>query len=130
MAVYRGQAPALQELAGTDLRDIKSRALAKAIAAGDQAVADIVRRAARLLGVATASIVNLLAPDVVVLGGGLVEALEEIYLDEVRAAVADHAMPFLARQVKVRAAKLGDRATVMGAAALAENAFAGKSRHA
>ena len=128
VAVYRGQSPVLRELAGTDLRDIKSRTLAKAIAAGDRVVEDIVRRAARLLGVATASVVNLLAPDVVVLGGGLVEALEQLYLDEVRAAVLLHAMPFLGRHVKVRAAKLGDHATVLGAAALAEKSFGRKAR--
>ena len=122
-AVYRGQAPALRDLVGTDLREIKSRTLAKAIAAGDRAVEDIVRRAARLLGVATAGMVNLLAPDVVVLGGGLVEALEQLYLEEVRAAVEQQAMPFLGRTVKVRAARLGDHAGVMGAAALAANAL-------
>ncbi len=117
-AAYRGQAPALLELAGTDLRDVKSRTLAKSIAAGDSAVEDIVRRAARQLGVAAAGVVNLIAPDIIILGGGLVEALEKLYLAEVREAVANHAMPLLADRVKVRAAQLGDRATVLGAAAL------------
>jgi len=117
-AAYRGQAPALLELAGTDVREVKSRTLAKAIAAGDQAIEDLVRRAARQLGVAAASVVNLIAPDIIVLGGGLVEALEKLYLDEVREAVEQHAMPLLADRVKVRAARLGDRAAVLGAAAL------------
>ena len=126
-AVYRGQAPALRELVGTDLSDMRSRTLAKAIAAGDEIVEQIVRRAAYLLGTATASMVNLLAPDVVVLGGGLVEALEHIYVMEVREAIAQQAMPFLGRKVKVCAAKLGDHASVMGGAALAQEAFGGKS---
>ena len=126
-AVYRGQAPALRELAGTDLSDMRSRTLAKAIAAGDEIVEHIVRRAAYLLGAATANMVNLLAPDVVVLGGGLVEALEHIYVTEVREAIAQHAMPFLGRKVKICAAKLGDHASVMGGAALAQEAFGGKS---
>ncbi len=121
-AAYRGQAPTLLELAGTDLREIKSRTLAKSIAAGDRAIEDIVRRAARQLGVAAASIVNLIAPDIIVLGGGLVEALEKLYLEEVRAAVLQHAMPLLGERVKVRAAQLGDHATVLGAAALVAEA--------
>jgi glucokinase len=121
-AAYRGQAPALLELAGTDLREVKSRTLAKAIAAGDRAIEDIVRRAARQLGVAAAGVVNLIAPDIIVLGGGLVEALEKLYLEEVREAVAQHAMPLLADSVKIRAASLGDHATVLGAAALAAEA--------
>lgn len=117
-AAYRGQAPALLELAGTDLREIKSRTLAKSIAAGDRAVEDIVRRAARQLGVAAAGVVNLIAPDIIVLGGGLVEALEKLYLEEVREAVLQHAMPLLGERVKVRAAQLGDHAAALGAAAL------------
>ncbi|TAN37118.1 MAG: ROK family protein [Verrucomicrobia bacterium] len=127
-AVYRGQAPALRELAGTDLSEVRSRTLAKAIIAGDEVVAGIVHRAAYLLGTAAASIVNLIAPDVVVLGGGLVEALEKIYVEEVRRAITEQAMSFLGRPVKIRAAKLGDRAGILGCAALAADAFGGKKR--
>lgn len=121
-AAYRGQAPALLKLAGTDLRDIKSRTLAKAIAAGDQAVEEIVRRAARQLGLAAASIVNLIAPDVIILGGGLIEALGALYIEEVRSAVERRAMPLLADDIKIRVAKLGDHATALGAAVLVAEA--------
>jgi glucokinase len=123
-AAYRGQAPALLKLAGTELRDIKSRTLAKAIAAGDQAVEEIVRRAARQLGLTAAGLVNLLAPDVIILGGGLVEALGELYLEEVRSAVERRAMPLLGDTVKIRVAQLGDHATALGAAALVAAACA------
>lgn len=118
-AVYRGEAPALRDLAGTDLADIKSGTLAKAIKAGDKAVETIVRNAARQLGSAVASVVNLLAPDVVVLGGGLVEALPEIVLGEVRKAVCGQAMKAFTSDLKIVAAELGDDATALGAAALA-----------
>jgi glucokinase len=118
-AVYRGEAPALRDLAGTDLADIKSGTLAKAIKAGDAAVETIIRNAARQLGSAVASVVNLLAPDVVVLGGGLVEALPEIVLGEVRKAVCVQAMKAFTGDLKIVAAELGDDATAMGAAALA-----------
>ncbi|MFO7732606.1 MAG: ROK family protein, partial [Candidatus Aminicenantes bacterium] len=118
-AVYRGEAPALRDLAGTDLADIKSGTLAKAIKAGDSAVETIVRNAARQLGSAVASVVNLLAPDVVVLGGGLVEALPEIVLGEARKAVRGQAMKAFTGDLKIVAAELGDDATAMGAAALA-----------
>ena len=71
-AAYRGNAPNLLERAGTDLSNIRSGALAAAIEAGDEFVQQIVCHAAQHVGRAVASIVNLLAPDVVVLGGGLV----------------------------------------------------------
>jgi glucokinase len=118
-AVYRGEAPALKRLAGTDLSEIKSGTLAKAIKAGDTAVETIVRKAARHLGWAVASVVNLLAPDIVVLGGGLVEALPEIMLGEARKTICAQAMKVFTKDLKIAAAELGDNATVMGAAALA-----------
>jgi glucokinase len=118
-AVFRGEAPALRGLAGTDLAEIKSGVLARAIKAGDLAVETIVRNAARHLGTAVASVVNLLAPDVVVLGGGLVEALPDIVLGEARGAVCGRAMKAFTKDLKILAAELGDNATALGAAALA-----------
>ncbi len=118
-AVYRGEAPALQRLAGTDLAEIKSGTLAKAIKGGDSAIEAIVRSAARHLGSAVANAVNLLAPDIVVLGGGLVEALPEIILGEARKVICGQAMKAFTKDIKIVAAELGDNATAMGAAALA-----------
>jgi glucokinase len=126
VAVYRGEAPALQKLAGTDLSQIKSGMLAKAIKAGDLAIEAILRNAARQIGTAVANVVNLLAPDIVVLGGGLVEALPGLFLGEVRQIVCSQAMRAYTKNIKIVAAKLGDNATVMGAAALASAAVEGK----
>ena len=65
-AVYRGQAPNLSKAAGTDLGNIRSGVLARAIEAGDSVVEDIVSRAAEQVGRGIGCLVNLLAPDVVV----------------------------------------------------------------
>jgi glucokinase len=118
-AVYRGEAPALQQLAGTDLAQIKSGTLAKSIRGGDTAIESIVRSAARHVGMAVADVVNLLAPDIVVLGGGLVEALPAIVLGEARTAICGQAMKAFTKGLKIVAAELGDNATATGAAALA-----------
>lgn len=118
-AAYRGEAPHLLDLAGTDLSSIKSGALARAIQAGDAVVEQIVRNASRHLGIAMAGVVNLLAPDVVVLGGGLVEAMPDLVLGEVRKGLEGRAMKSLTKSLRIVAAQLGDNATVLGAAALA-----------
>lgn len=123
-AVYRGEAPALRRLAGTDLAEIKSGTLAKAIKAGDSAIEAIVRSAARRIGLAVADAVNLLAPDVVVLGGGLVEAMPDLILGEARKALCGRAMKAFTKDLKIVPAELGDNATAMGAAALAAAAEA------
>ena len=123
-AAYRGQAPHLIEAAGTDLGEIRSGALAASIAGGDEAVERIVREAARYIGVAVASVVNLLTPDTVVLGGGLVEAMPDLFVQEVSKAAKRRAMSSFADTFKIVAAELGDDACVAGAAAWASDCVA------
>lgn len=122
-AAYRGQAPHLKESEGTDLSEIRSKALAASIQAGDQAVKEIVHAAARHLGSAAGALVNLLNPDVILLGGGLVEALPELYLEVVLAEAREQAMPCYRDSFKVCVASLGDYASVKGAAAWARRAI-------
>lgn len=117
-AAFRGEAPWLAANAGADLKKIKSKVLAKSIKAGDVAVERIVRDGMRLMGRGIGGVVNLLGPDVIVLGGGLVEAMPKLILEEVRAGIRETAMDSLVRQSRVRTAKLGDDATILGAAAL------------
>lgn len=119
-AAHRGEAPQLLELAGTDLADIRSSIIAESIKKGDKVVEQIVLRAARLIGRVVGDLVNLLAPDVVVLGGGLVEAMPELIVTAVDEAARSRAAPPFEKVFKVVAARLGDDAAVRGAAAWAE----------
>lgn len=121
MAAYRGDAPALLKLAGTDIAKMRSGVIAEAIREGDKSVERIVRQAAKHLGVAIGNVINLLAPDVVVLGGGLIEAMKDIFLEEVQAAVEKRVMASYVKSVKIVPARLDDLATAMGAAALASD---------
>ena len=127
-AAYRGTAPHLLADAGTDIQNIRSKALAKSIAAGDVAIERIVRDAAAWLGVGVGAVVNLLAPDIVVLGGGLAEAMPAIYRTEVAAAARKRAMRSYQDAFRVVVAKLGDNAAITGAAAWAEQVAKAKGR--
>jgi len=119
IAIYRGEAPNLQKICGTDISLIRSGALASAIAAGDKKIEQIVRHAAMHLGRALGGIINLLAPQTVVLGGGLVEAMPKLYLEEVSKHTRNHVMPSFENIYKIVVAELGDDATALGAAAWA-----------
>lgn len=116
-AGFRGQAPHLVKDVGTDVASIRSGALARSIKAGDKAVEQIVRQAARHIGVAVGNVINLLAPDVVVLGGGMVEAMADLFLEEVTRAANKQGLPSMVESLKFVVAKLGDDATAAGAAA-------------
>jgi glucokinase len=118
-AAYRGQAPHLLKSCGTDMSKITSGRLADAIAAGDVEIENIVRRAATLLGCGVATVVHLLAPDVIVLGGGLVSAMPQLYLETVKKATHDRVLKTYRDSFRIVPAELGDGAGVMGAAAWA-----------
>ena len=118
-AAFRGEAPYLLANAGMDLANIRSAALAASVQNGDRAVEKIVRDAAYWLGIAIANAVNLLGPDVVVLGGGLVEAFPTLLKEEIEKTARKRVMPAFESAFEVVVAKLADNATAMGAAAWA-----------
>ena len=105
--------------AGTEVSKIKSGVLAKAIRGGDHAVESLIRKKAELVGIAMANIANLLSPELIVLGGGLVEAMGDIIVKEAEKSMLRHGMPDIVKRVKVVPAQLKDHAIVRGAAKLA-----------
>ncbi|MCA9083128.1 MAG: ROK family protein [Planctomycetaceae bacterium] len=116
-AVFRGKAPKLAALAGTDIGSIRSGTLSKAIEGGDTVIEEIVRRGAEQVGRGIGSLVNILAPDIVVLGGGLVEAMPKLYVAEVQKGIKRNVLPSLKDCFQLKVAELGDYSTAIGAAA-------------
>jgi glucokinase len=112
-----GQAPTVLDKAGTDIAKIKSSVIKKAMDAGEAAVIEVVDRAAWYLGVGLGSLVDIFDPDVVVVGGGLVEKLGESYLEPIRKSMKEHSM--INSDVELVAAALGDDSVIVGSAALA-----------
>lgn len=112
---YRGDAPTLAKSTGTDLSEIRSKALAAAVKGGDEHVEQIIRRAARTVGYSVVNLIHLLTPEIIVLGGGLVEALSDIYLEEVKKTVDANVLECYADTFKIKLAKLGDDAGAIGA---------------
>jgi glucokinase len=69
--------------------------------------------------------VNTLVPDIVVLGGGLVEAMPDIFLAQVKNGIKNYTMPSFENLVSVVAARLGDDAAAIGAATWAKTVIRG-----
>lgn len=118
-AAFRGEAPHLMKIAGTDVAEIRSGQLAEAISAGDVSIERIVKRAAGFLGTAVGDLINLFLPDVVVLGGGLVEAMPALVSKAVEQGAETRVASAFAKTCKIAVAKLGDDAAIRGAAAWA-----------
>ena len=126
-AAHRGDAPYLFKKTGTDLAEIRSSALADSIANGDTVIRGLVEDAATSIGLAVVNVVHLLAPDKIVLGGGLVEAMEELFVGTVRKTARNNVMSVYQDCFEVVAAELGDDAAVLGAAAWAKQELTSKN---
>ncbi len=114
-----GKAPVLHELAGTDISLYKSGVFKQAWKKKDPAVRELIQRSAHYLGIGLANAVNLLNPEAVILGGGLIEKIGKPYLTAARDSMRTYAQPGIAEDVTVLPTKLGDDAVLIGAAALA-----------
>jgi glucokinase len=102
---------------------LTSGVLAGALQQGDPLVTEVLGRAQWYLGLLAAAIVNLLDPEMVVFGGGLVEALGDDFLVPVRVTARQYFIQQAgADRVQIVPAKLGDHAVVLGAAMLARQA--------
>lgn len=117
VACYRGQLPELDRKTSGNLRDIRSKALAATVTRGEEAAQVMFKNSVRYLGMGVAAVVNLLAPDHITLGGGLVEELPTLYINMLRDEVARFALPGLSKGVKYSIAKLGGNAVAIGSVA-------------
>jgi glucokinase len=120
-AIKNGAKSELTEMLGDDLKDLRSGDIRKAIRRGDKVVEKIVEDAAEYIGIAVANLVNLLNPEVVVLGGGVMEALSDEMMPHIIKSAKAHIMPGLFKNVEIIPSKLGDNAGITGAAVLARD---------
>ena len=95
---------------------VEAEDVPRRVAAGDAVAREVWREAIDALGSALAAYATLLAPDLVVVGGGLAEAGDALLAP--LAGEIDRRLTFQ-RRPRLVAAQLGDQAAAMGAAMLA-----------
>jgi glucokinase len=91
---------------------------------GDRASLEILHSAVQTLGWAIAQVITLLAPEVVVVGGGVSLMKPSLFLDPLREQVARYVFPPLAGSYLIQPAQLGEEVVVHGAVALASSSVA------
>jgi len=97
-----------------DLYKISAKDVIKAAKKGDLLSQQIITEAGSYLGVAIAGLVNLFNPSIVIIGGGI-SSSGDLLLDPIREAVANRSLYAAGNAVRISAALLGKRSTVMGA---------------
>jgi glucokinase-like ROK family protein len=88
-----------------------------AAAHGDQFSVELIARAGRVIGAALASLVNVLNPSLIVIGGG-VSLVGDLLLASIRQAVYGRSLPLATRSLTIVRGELGLRGGVIGAAGL------------
>lgn len=99
-----------------------AQAIFQAAAEGNGLALEVISNACRVLGWAVAQAATLLAPDVVILGGGVSLAGEKLFFEPVREAASDFAFPPLAGTYDIVPARLGEEVVLYGALAAAADA--------
>jgi len=117
--VAKGRQTVLTEILDGDLSRVRSGALKAALDREDEVVTEVVHRAAEVLGYGCITVRHLLDPEVIVLGGGVMEACSDFILPIVEKIVASDKLPGAREGGKVVLSALGDDAVVLGAVALA-----------
>ena len=94
-----------------------SRALVELTRAGLPAAVQLVRHSGRLIGEVLAAAVNFYNPSVIVIGGDVADAQEQL-LASIREVVYQRSLPLATRHLRIARSPLEDRAGVIGAAAM------------
>lgn len=84
---------------------------------GNKKAIRIWQEAGEYIGIVLAGIVNVLNPELIVIGGGIAKA-GDLIMKPIRNAIKKRAVPIARDIVKIKFSKLGDDAGVLGAAAL------------
>jgi glucokinase len=101
--------------------DLTSQIIFDAGVAGDELALEVFRRMGVYLGIGLANLINILNPEMIVVGGGLANGWQ-LFEKNMRQQVAERAFPLLAARVQIVRAECGDDAGLLGAARLAFDA--------
>jgi glucokinase-like ROK family protein len=96
------------------LEHLTAQDVATAARRGDLVAQQILAQAGAYLGIAVAGLVNLINPDMVVVGGGVAQ-IGDLLLEQIRLAVKKRSLPAAAQKVQITTALLGRRSIGIGA---------------
>jgi glucokinase-like ROK family protein len=117
LAMRRGAQTSIAQMLDGDLDAVTAELVAEAALAGDSLAIQLLKEAGSYLGIGVASLINLLNPDAVIIGGGVAQA-GEAFLSAIRSAVAIRALDPAAAQTPIVSGALGLDASSIGAATL------------
>ncbi|MBX9579553.1 MAG: ROK family protein [Gemmataceae bacterium] len=116
-----------KEWKGVDPKGVRSHQLSEFYQKGDPVAVQLVDDAARALGAAVGGVVNLLSPEVIVVGGGVAQALGDAFIERLWEIAQRYTLPGAADGVKCVPVALGDDSGIVGCAAYAKARQSGQA---
>ncbi len=118
--IAAGRKTILPELLAEKNGALTSSVLSAAVEADDALTVEVLRRAAHYLGLHAASLINVLDPQALIYGGGVIEGLGHWMIDKIATTAREHAINRTGiDKVRIVEAALGEHAGVVGAALMA-----------
>ena len=115
--IKRGRKTILKDLMDED-PVIKSKALKEAIDAKDSVALEVMDKAVYYLAAGTGNLINIFSPDMVVLGGGVLESLGDYIMPLLKDYVKRFSLPELLNGTEIVRSALGDDAIIYGSLAI------------
>lgn len=106
----------LRRMVPTDGRRFTGEQIAEAAQQGDEVAREILQTAGTYAGVGMSMIIQILNPELIVIGGGLTR-IGSMLLDPAMSAMREHTQPELWDSVRIEPWQLGDDIGIIGAAA-------------
>ena len=103
---------------------LTAKSVALGASHGDAVCVELLQRSARLIGHMLATVVNLLNPSLVVIGGG-VSGAGNLFLATIRETVYRRSLPLATRALQIELSGLGEDAGVIGAATMVADELLG-----
>lgn len=99
---------------------LRSKHIKWALEEGDELTTTCIQEAAENLSIGLASVVNFYNPEKIILGGGLVEAVD-FFFEEVQKKVKSKCLPVPSNHLVITKTALGDYSGIVGAAIMANS---------
>jgi glucokinase len=119
-AIEGGTKSSILDLAHGSIKRITAKHVAQAAKQGDALGIKVITRAGWIIGLGIVSFLHIFNPEIVVLGGGVIDGTWKILEAPLRDAVQQHALdPEYWKRLTITTAALGENVSIIGAAALA-----------
>ena len=116
--ISQGEGSSLAKMVEGKIDNITAEEVGVAAEGGDSLSLEVISQAATYLGVGMVNLVNILNPEMIIVGGGVAQ-MGELLLAPARQVVEERAFKLPAQAVRIVPAHLGDEAGVLGVAIFA-----------